>query len=137
MIRNEILPHSLADSPIMKYFALPDRYMTYKFLDYTEKLNLVRTLPASYQTQGHRNPHHYSGKPINYDIERGESTDAVEMIRFVTPGNSEMFVLRLMFLETPNNTFRDVKRWESRDYAQIETLLYPGDRDASVSMGLF
>lgn len=92
-----------------------------------DKVKLVKTLPASFQNEYRPNYPRDRGRPRNYVIERGESTVAVARIRFVAPGNSELFELLLMWLERPTNSFRNGKGGNAEITPPIQTLLYPGD----------
>lgn len=101
LIRNETLPRSLRDSPLMRYFARPERYRTSKFLDYMERVKLVKTLPSSYAQSNQTTPPRDNGRPPHFVIRKADEDYTVARMMSVSPGNVELFALRLILLERP------------------------------------
>lgn len=80
-------------------------------MDYMEHVKLMKTLSSSYAQINMTTSPRDHGRPSHYVLRKEGKEFSVARMRFASPGNTELFSLRLILSKRPINSFRDGKRW--------------------------
>ncbi|KAI0559822.1 Helitron helicase-like domain containing protein [Gracilaria domingensis] len=125
LVRNTRLPRSLKSSMLERCFKRPSEYSNLDYLSYYESVRLYDKLPRSIPE---RDASLDSGRPPKFIVDRDEESASVARIRFVSPGNLELFALRILLMNAAFSSFEDAKKFHGETHTSY--------RDAAIARGI-